>query len=85
MMRFILGANSFAHKALTRRMNSPLHQAQLPDLGSFATEDRTDHPDAGFRAASAAKHTQRGRTARWLERQTSEPPGRLTFTPPENG
>jgi hypothetical protein len=33
MMRFIVGANSFAHKALNRRMNSPLHQAQLPDLG----------------------------------------------------
>ena len=27
MMRFIVGANSFAHKALNRRMNSPLHQA----------------------------------------------------------
>jgi hypothetical protein len=34
MMRFILGANAFAHKALNRRMNSTLHQAQLPFLGS---------------------------------------------------
>jgi hypothetical protein len=34
MMRLIVGANSFAHKALNRRVNSPLHQAQLRDLGS---------------------------------------------------
>jgi hypothetical protein len=43
MMRFIaclparqVGANSFAHKALNRRMNSPLHEAQLLDLGLMA-------------------------------------------------
>jgi hypothetical protein len=40
MMRFIVGANPFARKALSlpagRRMNSPLHQAQLPFLARLS-------------------------------------------------
>ena len=45
MMGFFVGANSFAHKALNlpagRRMNSPLHQAQQPDLG---LRNKFNHP-----------------------------------------
>ena len=35
MMRFIVGTHSFAHKALNRRRNSPIPQAQLPFPGLF--------------------------------------------------
>jgi hypothetical protein len=38
MMRFMAGANPFAHKALNRRMNSPDHQAQLPFPGNIVFE-----------------------------------------------